>query len=108
VVRHKRNVLRKIRTWGDWGSQSKLATIRMKMTHHARVAWCKRYIAREDCTRANVIQEIWRGWTFRRRRQLKPEFSKGIRSRGVEEPLHLRKGRKTANSIRGQSRRQQP
>jgi hypothetical protein len=79
-----------------------------KMTHRARVAWRKRNMARKDCTRANVVQEIRRGRTFGRRCQLKPECSKGIRSRDVEEPLHLRKGRKTTNSIAGRSTRQQP
>jgi hypothetical protein len=64
------------------------------MTRRARVAWHKRNITRKYCTRANVVQEIRRGRTFGRRRQPKAECSKGIRSRDVEEPLHLRKGRK--------------
>jgi hypothetical protein len=38
----------------------------------------------------------------------KPGCKKGIRSRDVEEPLHLRKGRNTANSNKGWSRRQHP
>jgi hypothetical protein len=70
------------------------------MTCHVRVAWRKRNIARKDCTMAIVVQAIQRGWTFRRH-QSKPECSKGIWSQDVEEPLHLRKGRKTANSIGG-------
>jgi hypothetical protein len=67
-----------------------------------------RNIARKDCTRANVVQEMRRGRTFERRLQPKLECSKGIRSRDVEQLLHLRKGTETANSIGGRSRRQQP
>jgi hypothetical protein len=108
VAQRKRNVLRKIRTWRNWGSQSRFTVTCRKITHHVRVACRKRNIARKDCTRANVVQEIWRWWTFRRIRQPKLECSKGIISRDIEYPLHMRKGRKTANSIGGWSRRQQP
>jgi hypothetical protein len=45
---------------------------------------------------------------FRRRCHPKPGCSNGIRSRDVGEPLHLKKGKKTAISVRGWSRRQQP
>jgi hypothetical protein len=72
-----------------------------------RSRWLRRDVVRKFCTRANVIQEIWRGWMFRRCQQ-KLECSKGIRSQDVEQLLHLRKGRETANSIREWSRRQQP
>jgi hypothetical protein len=78
-----------------------------KVSHHAKVAWCKRNTARKECTRANVVQEIQRGQTFGRRHQQELECSNGIRSRGVEEQEHLRKGRKSAKSIGGW-RRQQP
>jgi hypothetical protein len=77
---------------------------------HARAVETRRSvrdIARKDCTRANVVQEIRRERTFGRRHQPKSECNKGIRSRDVEEPLHLRKGRKTANNIGGRSGRQQ-
>jgi hypothetical protein len=78
-----------------------LAFASRKMTCRARVARRKRNIARKDCTGANVVQEIWRGRTFRRIHQPKPECSKGIRSQDVEEPLHTwGKG--------GRSTRQQP
>jgi hypothetical protein len=61
---------------------------------------------RKECTRANVVQEIQRGRTFRRIHQHEPEYSNGIRHRGVEEQIHLRKGRKTAKSIGGRGRHQ--
>jgi hypothetical protein len=67
-------------TPGDCGSQRKLTDACKKMTCCARVVWHKRNIARKDCTRANVVQEIWRGRTLGRRHQLKLECSKGIRS----------------------------
>jgi hypothetical protein len=79
-----------------------------KVTCRASVAWRKRNVARKDGARANVIQEIRRGRTFVRRRRPKPECSNSIGRRDVEEPLHRRKERKTANNIGGQSRRQQP
>jgi hypothetical protein len=78
------------------------------MIRFAGVVWLRRDVIRKDCTRANVVQEIRRGRTFGRRHQPKPECSKGIRILDVEQPLYLRKGRKTANSIGGRSRRQQP
>jgi hypothetical protein len=79
-----------------------------KMTRRTGVAWCRGNVIRKDSTRANVVQEIQRVRTFGRRRQSKLECSKGIRSRDVEQPLQLRKGRKTGNGIGGWSRRQQP
>jgi hypothetical protein len=56
---------------------------------------------------ANVVQEIQRGRTFGRRRQQEPKCSNGIRSRGVEEQIHLRREKKTAKSIGGPRRRYQ-
>jgi hypothetical protein len=50
-------------------SQKRLTVACRKMTCCARVAWRMRYISREDCTRANVVQEIQRGQTFGRRCQ---------------------------------------
>jgi hypothetical protein len=88
--------------------QKRLTVACRRMTRCAGVASLRRGIVRKDCTRANVVQEIRRGQIFGRRHQPKLECSKGIRSRDVEQPLHLRKGRKTANSIGGRSRRQQP
>jgi hypothetical protein len=40
------------------------------------------------------------------RRCIGPEYSNGIRSRGFEEQVRLRKGRKTAKSIGGRGRQQ--
>jgi hypothetical protein len=53
-------------------------------------------------------KEIVIGRNCIRRCEPKSERSKGTRSRAVEELLNLRKGRKTAKSIRGRSRRLQP
>jgi hypothetical protein len=103
----RRNVCRKARTQGNCGPRQELSA-GSKMTRRARVAWRKRDIARKDCTRANVVQGIRRGRTFGKRRQPKRKCNEGIRSRVAEKPLHMRKGRKTANSIGGRSIRQQP
>jgi hypothetical protein len=43
VVWRKGNVFRKILTWGNWGSRSKLAPAGMRMTHRARVALRKKH-----------------------------------------------------------------
>jgi hypothetical protein len=72
-------------------SRKRLTIAGRKVSRRARVAWRKRNIARKDCARPNVIQEIQRGRTFGRRRQPKPKCSKSIRRWGVEEPLHLRR-----------------
>jgi hypothetical protein len=85
-------------------SRKRLTITCRKMTRCATVALHKMNIVRKYCTRASVVQEIWRRLTFWRRRQPKPEYNKDIRSRDAEKLLHLRKGRKTANSIGGQSR----
>jgi hypothetical protein len=44
-------------------------------------------MARKKCTRASVVQEIQRGRTFGRRRQQEPEYSNGIRDRGLKQKL---------------------
>jgi hypothetical protein len=89
-------------------SRKELAVARRKVPRREKVSWRKRNIARKVCNRAIVIHEIQRGRTFGRRRQQEPECSNGIRSRGVEEQVHLRKGRKTSKSIGGRRRRHQP
>jgi hypothetical protein len=76
------------------------------MTRRAKVAWHKGNIGRKQCTRANVVQEIQREWTFMRRPQQELEYSNCIRSRNIEEQVHLRKGWKTAKSIGGRRRHQ--
>jgi hypothetical protein len=86
-------------------SWKRLTVAGMKVTRCARVVWHKRNIPRKDYTRANVVQEIRRGRTFRRRRQPKTECSQSIR-RDVEEPLYLRKKTATTIGIRGWSSRQ--
>jgi hypothetical protein len=83
-----------------------LAVARRKVPRRAETAWRKRNITRKECTKANVVQEIQRGRTFGRRRQQEPECSNGIRSRGTEEQVHLRNGKKTTKSIGGRRRHQ--
>jgi hypothetical protein len=77
VERHKK---RKERTRGKSGSRRKSAAAGRKVSRRAKVAWHKRNIARKECKRANVVQEIQRGRTFRSRHQQEPENSNGIRS----------------------------
>jgi hypothetical protein len=61
-------------------SRKTLTVAGRKVTRRARVAWHKRGIARKDCTRANVVQEIWRGQMFGRRCLPKSKCSKSIRN----------------------------
>jgi hypothetical protein len=61
-------------------SRKKVTIVGRKVTCSAKATWRKRNIARKDCTRANMIQEIRRGWTFGRRHQPKPECSKSLKS----------------------------
>jgi hypothetical protein len=86
--------------------QKRLTVAGRKMTRRARVSWCKRNIARKDLPGPMSYKKSGER-TFGRRCQPEPECSNGIRSRGVEKVLRLRKGRKTANSIRGWKRRHQ-
>jgi hypothetical protein len=116
---------------GICGSREKLAAACRKVSRHATVAWRKRNILRKSWTQRNCglwkevtaagrritrcaghghkgrKKEIIMGRNRIRRHEPKNERSKGIRSRDVEELLHLRKGRKTAKSIGVRSRRQQ-
>jgi hypothetical protein len=122
---------------GDCGSRKKLAAACREVSHSATVAWRKRNIFRKSLTQRNcgprkevtaaemkvtrcpghrrkeqnkddVAPGSQRGGTFDRRLWRSPECKKGIRSGVVEEPLHLRKGRKTVNSNEGWSRRHHP
>jgi hypothetical protein len=51
---------RKERTRGKIGSRRKSAAAGRKVSRRAKMAWRKRNIARKECTRANVVQEIQR------------------------------------------------
>jgi hypothetical protein len=106
AARRRQKPKRRIRASRE--SQKTLTIAGRKVSRRARVAWRKRNIARKYCTRANVVQESQIGRTFGRRRQPKPEFSKSIMRRDVEEPLNLRKGRKTTYNIGGRSIGHQP
>jgi hypothetical protein len=117
-------------TRGDCGSQKKLAAACRKVSRRATVAWCKRNVFRNSWTNRNceprkevttagrkitrcagqkrkvqnkddVSPKSPKGGTYEKRLWRSPECKKGIKSRDIEEPLHLRKGRKTANSNRG-------
>jgi hypothetical protein len=93
VAWRKRKILRKSWTQKNCGLRKKVTATEIKVTRRAGVARRK---------------EIVIGRNRIRRREPKNERSKGTRSRHVEELLHLRKGRKTAKSVGGRSRRQQP
>jgi hypothetical protein len=53
-------------TRGKSGYGRKSAAACRKVSRCAKVAWRKRNIARKECTRASVVQEIQRGRTFGR------------------------------------------
>jgi hypothetical protein len=122
---------------GDCGSRKKLAAACRKVSRHATVAWRKRSIFRKSWTQANcgprkevtaadmkvtryaghmreeqikddVARRSPRGGTFDKKLWRSPECKNGIRSGVVEEPLHLRKGRRNISSIGGWSRIQHP
>jgi hypothetical protein len=97
---------RKERTRGNRGSGRKSAAACRKVSHHEKMAWRKRNIARIECTWASVVQEIQTGQTFRNGCQQEPERSNCIRSRGLEQHVHWSKGKKTAKSIGGQRKHQ--
>jgi hypothetical protein len=98
VAWRKINLIRKILIQASCESRKELSVARRKVLRREKVASRGRNIAKKECTRASVLQEIQRGRTFGRRRQQEPECSNGIRSRGVEEQVHLGKGWKTSKS----------
>jgi hypothetical protein len=112
---------------GDCGSRKKLAADCSKVSRRATVAWRKRNTFRKSWTNGNceprkevttagrkitscagqkrkvqnkddVSPKSPNGGTYEKRLWRSPECKKGIRSRDIEEPLHLRKWRKTVNS----------
>jgi hypothetical protein len=78
------------------------------MTRRAGVARREGNLVREYSTRVNIAPRTRRGQTYEKRLWRSPECKKGIRSREIEDPLHLRKGRKTINSKGGWTKRQHP
>jgi hypothetical protein len=78
---------RKERTRGNRGSRKELAVTHRKVLRRAKAAWCKRNIARKECTRANVVQELQRGRLSRMRRWIGTEGSNGIRDQGLKQKL---------------------
>jgi hypothetical protein len=114
-----------------------LAAACRKVSRHARVAWRKRKVFRKSWINGNceprkevttagrkitrcagqkhkvqnkddVSPKTPKGGTYEKRLWRSPECKKGIRRRDIEEPLHLREGRKTINSNGGWSKRQRP
>jgi hypothetical protein len=63
---------------------------------------------RKEQNKDDVAPRSPRGGTFDTKLWRSPECKKGIRSRDIEESLHLRKGRTTVNSNGGWSKRQHP
>jgi hypothetical protein len=114
---------------GDGQSRERLVATCRKVSCHAALAWRKRNLSRKIRTRVNcgprqelgaaemrrncctgVEQRKGRGTQKRLKNETRlwkdAEGDKGMRSKGVKEPLHLRKGKKVADSIGGWSRRQ--
>ena len=105
VACHMIDILRNT-TQKECGPHERLGFASKGTTFRARVARRNR-IPRNNWVRDSILRGTATGYTSGRRRQLKLECSKGVRSRDVEEPLHPRKGSKTANGIGGWSGRQQ-
>jgi hypothetical protein len=78
-------------TRGYCGSRRKLAAACRKVSHHARVAWCKRYIISNNWSRDKVEQGTLRVQTFRKRLWTRQEGRMGIKDLGCRQPLYLRK-----------------
>jgi hypothetical protein len=93
VAWRKMNILSKPWTQRSCGLRKEVTAAKIKVTHRAGVERRK---------------EIFIGRNRIRRREPKNERSKGTRSRHVEELLHLRKKRKSTNSIGRRNRRLQP
>jgi hypothetical protein len=79
----------------------------MRMTRYAKVVQrkghgCKRQ-TKDDAGKGTLKER-----THEKSLWKDPEGNSGMRRRDVKELLHLRKGKKVANSIRGQSRTQHP
>jgi hypothetical protein len=106
VAWRKRNLLRKVQTQRKCGPRKKLAVASRNVPRRAKLAWPKRNMARKKCIRASVEQETQNGRTFGKRRWKGLEYSNGLRSRGVEEQVHLKKGRKPAKNMGGRRRHQ--
>jgi hypothetical protein len=107
VAWRKRNIFRISWTQAICGPRQELAAGR-NMTRRAGVARREGNLVREYSTRDNIAPKTRRGRTEENRRWKGQGCEKGIRSRDIVEPLHLRKGRKTVNSNGGLSRRQHP
>jgi hypothetical protein len=101
VAWRKRNVFWKSWTDGNCEPRKEVTTAGRKIT---RCAGQKRKVQNKD----DVSPKSPKEGTYEKRLWRSPECKKGIRSRNTEEPLHLRKGRKTVNSNGGWSRRQHP
>jgi hypothetical protein len=78
------------------------------MIHRAGVARRKGNFVRKYWTRNNVKQKTQKGRAFGKKRWKDLECNNGIRRHDVKEPPHLRTRKKTAKSIGGQNRREQP
>jgi hypothetical protein len=76
------------RTRGSLVSWKRLTVAGRRMTRCARVTWRKRNLAREYCTRANVVKEAWRARVLGRRLRSLKEGGEGIRDLGGRRPLY--------------------
>jgi hypothetical protein len=95
VIWHKRNVFRNIWAQGNCGLWKELAAAGRRMTHSTEVAQ-RRGHDRKRYDQDDVVQETWRGWTFRKRRWKGPACNNGIRDRGLRQQATKEPRHKTA------------
>jgi hypothetical protein len=88
VAWHKRNVFRKIRTWGNWGSQSKFATGRMRMTCCAAGTVMEHRLQRQG--KDDMAPRTLKGRMSRMKRRKGPECKIGIKDPGTRWLLRLK------------------
>jgi hypothetical protein len=107
VVWRKRNLIRKMWIQDNCEPWKRWTVTGRKATSRATVSWCS-----ENVVRKNWIRNHAKRGTLKRRKDGERlwkclEYSNGIRSRGVEGHIYLRKERKTAKNIGGRRRHQQ-
>jgi hypothetical protein len=73
----------------------------IKMTRHARVAWCRENFVRKDCTRAKDERAIQGVRPLRKNLWMHHEGKCGTKDLCGGQPLYLRKERTTTNGIEG-------
>jgi hypothetical protein len=95
----------KERNQGTGDSRKKLRAASREMTRHAGVGWRKGH-GRQGQGKDKGVRGTSNGRRLGKRQRTLQKGSNGIRDRDVKNQLRLRKERRSANSIRGRSRRQ--